>query len=102
MYYGRVAGTVVSSVKDPGLAAQRLLVVQPLTPEGLEKGRPMVCTDAVGVGVGELVYWTKGKEAGFPFLPTEVPTEATIVAIVATLQVYREPPFSTDSPKPHA
>jgi microcompartment protein CcmK/EutM len=32
--------------------------------------------------VGETIYWCRGKEASFPFLPDEVPTEATIVGIV--------------------
>ena len=38
--------------------------------------------DSVGAGVGETIYWCRGKEASFPFLPDEVPTEATIVGIV--------------------
>jgi hypothetical protein len=29
-----------------------------------------------------LIYYTKGKEASFPFLPVEVPTDMTVVAIV--------------------
>ncbi|MFN0100953.1 MAG: EutN/CcmL family microcompartment protein [Bryobacteraceae bacterium] len=89
MYLGRVIGRVWSTVKDPGLATQRLLLVQPLTPEGNPTGKRLVVTDAVGAGAGELVYWTKGKESSFPFLPTEVPTEMTIVGIVESLQVDR-------------
>jgi len=89
MYLGRVIGRVWSTVKDPGLVAQRLLLVQPLTPEGQPTGKRLVVTDAVGAGAGELVYWTKGKESSFPFLPVEVPTEMTIVGIVDSLQVHR-------------
>jgi ethanolamine utilization protein EutN len=43
----------------------------------------------VGAGAGELIYWTRGKEASFPFLPAEVPTEATITGIVDKLTVRR-------------
>jgi len=82
MYLGRVVGRVWATVKDPGLASQRLLVVQPLTPKLEATGKRLVCTDAVGAGAGELVYWTKGKEASFPFLPVETPVETTIVGIV--------------------
>ncbi|MEO6760072.1 MAG: EutN/CcmL family microcompartment protein, partial [Saprospiraceae bacterium] len=39
MYLGRVIGRVWSTVKDPGFAAQRLLLVQPLTPEGKPTGK---------------------------------------------------------------
>lgn len=89
MYLGRVIGRVWSTVKDPALAAQRLLLVQPLTPEGKPTGKRLVVTDAMGAGAGELVYWSKGKESSFPFLPAEVPTEMTIVGIVDTVNVDR-------------
>jgi microcompartment protein CcmK/EutM len=89
MYLGRVIGRVWATVKDPGLAAQRLLLVQPITPEGKPTGKRLVVTDAMGAGAGELVYWSKGKESSFPFLPTEVPTEMTIVGIVDKVNVDR-------------
>jgi microcompartment protein CcmK/EutM len=41
-----------------------------------------VAIDSVGAGAGETVYVCRGKEASFAFLPDEVSTEATIVAIV--------------------
>jgi hypothetical protein len=37
-----------------------------------------------------MVYWTRGKEASFPFLPDEVPTEATIVAIIDSITFDRK------------
>ena len=89
MYLGRVIGRVWSTVKDPALATQRLLLVQPLTPEGKPTGKRLVVTDAMGAGAGELVYWSKGKESSFPFLPAEVPTEMTIVGIVDKVNVHR-------------
>jgi len=82
MYIGRVVGCVWSTVKDANLAGQRLLIVQPLTPQLEPAGKRLVCADCTGAGAGELVYWCKGKEASFPFLPAEVPTDTTIVGIV--------------------
>jgi microcompartment protein CcmK/EutM len=41
-----------------------------------------VAVDAVGAGVGETVFFVRGKEASFPFLPGEVPTDAGVVGIV--------------------
>jgi ethanolamine utilization protein EutN len=82
MQLGRVIGNVVCTMKDSRLIGQRLLVVQPLDKHGKEIGRTLVALDAVGVGAGEMIYWCRGKEASFPFLPEEVPTEATIVGIV--------------------
>jgi microcompartment protein CcmK/EutM len=41
-----------------------------------------VAVDSVGAGVGETVFFVRGKEAGFPFLPAEVPADAGVVGIV--------------------
>jgi ethanolamine utilization protein EutN len=92
MILGRVVGCVWSTVKDPGLEGQRLLVVQPVTPELKNTGKALVCTDWSGAGNGELVYYTRGKEASFPFLPSEVPSDNTILAIVDELHVRRGAP----------
>jgi microcompartment protein CcmK/EutM len=89
MQLGRVIGRVVSTAKNTGLHGQRLLVVQPLTPEGKPTGRKIVCTDSVGSGSGDLIYWCRGKEASFPFLPAEVPTDNNIVGIIDELRVKR-------------
>jgi ethanolamine utilization protein EutN len=89
MQIGRVVGCVWATVKNPSLAGQRLLIVQPLTPELTETGKRLICTDTTGSGAGELIYWCRGKEASFPFLPVEVPTEATIVGVIDELSVRR-------------
>jgi microcompartment protein CcmK/EutM len=89
MQLGRVIGRVWSTVKAPNLEAQRLLIVQPVTPELKNTGKPLICTDAVGAGAGELIYWCRGRESSFPFLPMEVPTDNTIVAIVDELHIDR-------------
>jgi microcompartment protein CcmK/EutM len=82
MFLGRVVGCLWATAKDPGLTGQRLLVVQPITPGGADTGKRLVCTDAAGAGAGETVYWCRGKESSFPFLPQETPTDATVVGIV--------------------
>ena len=87
MFLGRVVGNVVSTVKDAALRGQRLLIVQPLTPDLKEKGKQIVVLDAVGVGAGELIYWCRGKESTFPFLPDEVPSDNTIVGVVDELHL---------------
>jgi len=82
MLLGRVIGNVVATAKDKSLEGIKMLLVQPIGRDGAAKGRPLVALDSVGAGAGETVYWCRGKEASFPFLPVEVPTEATIVGIV--------------------
>ena len=77
MYLGKVVGNVVCSIQDDGLNGRTLLLVK-----RLPRGPVVVAVDSVGAGPGETVYVCRGKEASFPFLPVETPTEATIVAIV--------------------
>lgn len=93
MQLARVIGTVVVTRKDDNFAQPTLLLVQPLSPEGEPAGKPLVAIDAVGAGVGENVFFVKGKEASFPFLPGEPPVDAGIVGIVDHWTV--EPAHST-------
>jgi ethanolamine utilization protein EutN len=86
---GRVIGRLWATVKNRGLEGQRLLIVQPMTPELGDTGKPIICADSVGAGAGEIIYWCRGRESSFPFLPGEVQTDATIVAIVDELHVKR-------------
>jgi len=78
----RVIGDVVVTHKDDNLAGIKLMVLQPIAADGSNIGRTLVAVDAVGAGVGETVFFVRGKEASFPFYPTEVPTDAGIVGIV--------------------
>jgi microcompartment protein CcmK/EutM len=82
MQLARVIGDIVSTRKDENLTGIKLLLVQPLTPAREPAGRPLVVVDAVGAGVGEEVFFVRGKEASFPFYPAEPPVDAGIVGIV--------------------
>ena len=82
MQIARVIGTVVSTVKNESLNGRKFLIVQTLDADLNDRGNPMVALDAVGAGVGELVFWCRGKEASFPFKRDETPTDCTIVGII--------------------
>jgi microcompartment protein CcmK/EutM len=82
MQIARVTGTVVSTVKNASLEGRKFLIVQTLNADLEAKGSPMIALDAVGAGVGELVFWCRGKEASFPFKRDETPTDCTIVGII--------------------
>jgi microcompartment protein CcmK/EutM len=82
MQVARVIGDVVATRKDEALSGLKLLVVQPLDPERQPVGRALVAADAAGAGVGEHVFFVRGREAAFPFYPAEPPVDAAIVGIV--------------------
>ncbi len=82
MQLARVVGDVVVTRKDDNLSGLKLLIIQPLTPGREPAGRTLVAADSVGAGVGEEVFFVRGKEASFPFYPVEAPVDAGIVGIV--------------------
>ncbi|MEP6848784.1 MAG: EutN/CcmL family microcompartment protein [Acidobacteriota bacterium] len=82
MQVARVIGTVVSTVKNESLHGRTMLIVQTLDADLKERGKATVALDAVGAGVGDLVFWCRGKEASFPFKRDETPTDCTIVGII--------------------
>ncbi len=82
MQIARIIGTVISTVKNETLEGRKFLIVQTLDANLKKKGSPMIALDAVGAGVGELVFWCRGKEASFPFKRDETPTDCTIVGII--------------------
>ena len=81
MYLGKVIGRVVATIKDSALEGKKLLLIR-----RLPDGPTVVAIDAVGAGAGETVYVCRGREAAFAFKPEEVPTEATVVAIVDAVE----------------
>ena len=83
MLVGKVIGTVVATQVYEGLQGVPMLLVQPLTKEGVAKGSPVVCADGTRMaGPGELVYYEGGREAAMTLNPVFVPVDHAIVGIV--------------------
>jgi ethanolamine utilization protein EutN len=83
MQLGRVIGTLVASVKDPGVEGVPLLVVQPLDRHSQPSGPAFVAADALGTaGPGELVYWVAAREAAEALAVRFAPVDHAIVGIV--------------------
>jgi ethanolamine utilization protein EutN len=88
MQLGLVRGTVVATVKDPGMVGMKLLVVQPLDEHQNPVGECVVAADAVHqAGEGELVYFVASREAAEAMEPRFVPVDHAIVGIVDDLDV---------------
>ena len=82
MQLARVVGEVVATIKDANLSGIKMLVVQPIAASGEDAGRALVALDSIGAGVGEHVFFVRGREAAFPFYPAEPPADATVIGIV--------------------
>lgn len=92
MNLARVVGRVVSTHKDAGLAARKLLILQPLDPAGRPRGGTLLAADAVGAGAAETVIYVRGREASHAFYPEEVPVDAGIVGVVDTVHTEKPAP----------
>lgn len=88
MFLGRIVGRVVSTIKNPSLEGKKLLIVQPLDPQGKDHGEKFIALDSVGAGSGEVVYCCRGREASFPWSPADVPTDRTVVGIIDHIDLH--------------
>jgi ethanolamine utilization protein EutN len=90
---GRVIGTVVATEKTPDLEGVRFLIVQPLTRDLADRGRPVIAADGVHMaGPGELIYFVGSREAAQAMPEPFVPVDHAIVGIVDQLAVEPLPP----------
>ena len=90
MVLGRVIGTVVSSRKEPAIEGLKLLLVQACDVDGKAGGGMVVAADAVGAGVGEVVLYASGSSARQTEVTTNKPIDATIMAIVDSVEARGE------------
>jgi ethanolamine utilization protein EutN len=101
MQLARVIGTVVATVKTPGLEGVKLLVIQPLDRHLAPVGTQLVAADAVHMaGPGELVYFVAAREAAEAMPNRFVPVDHAVVGIVdaVTPLAGAEPPASEARP----
>ncbi len=87
MLMGKVVGTVVSTRKEPELEGLKFLIVKGCDFDGKPNGVAVVAVDAVGAGVGEVVLYASGSSARQTVVTKDRPVDATIMAIVDTVEV---------------
>lgn len=88
MYAARIIGNAVCTCKDKKLIGLKLLVVQPISLLTLEdEGKPVVAIDAVDAGEDEVVLVVGGSSARQTDMTTNLPVDATIMAVVDTIDI---------------
>jgi microcompartment protein CcmK/EutM len=87
MYLGKVVGTVVSTRKERELDGLKFLIVKGCDFDGNPTGSAVVAADAVGAGIGEVVLYCSGSSARQTVVTKDRPVDATIMAIVDTVEV---------------
>jgi ethanolamine utilization protein EutN len=87
MQLAKVVGTVVSTRKNRKLEGAKLLLVQPMDPDGQPRGTALLTIDSVGAGVGETVLVViEGKAAGDALRRKAAAVDAAIIGIVDEIE----------------
>ena len=87
MILGTVVGTVVATRKDERLIGSKLLLVQPILPNGEARGAPIVAVDTVDAGTSETVLVVSGSSARMAAGQSDRPVDAAIIGIVDVLSL---------------
>jgi microcompartment protein CcmK/EutM len=88
MTLARVAGTVVSTVKLKVLEGFKILLVQPVDPEGNEKSGTLLALDSVQAGLGDTVLvLDEGNSSRLIVGDSMAPIRTLIVGIVDEVHV---------------
>jgi carbon dioxide concentrating mechanism protein CcmL len=87
MQIGRVAGTVVSTQKEPTLQGVKFLLVQLVDLQGQLTPAYQVAADRVGAGVDEWVLVTAGSSARKIDRGEALPVDAAVIGIIDTVTI---------------
>jgi microcompartment protein CcmK/EutM len=81
MILAKVTGNVVATIKATGYESRKILVVQPVNPDGKFNGRSFLAVDTVQAGAGDTVLVM--EEGGSARLILDEPDTFTIKAVIA-------------------
>ena len=88
MTLGRVIGTVVSTVKLEALSGYKILMVQPVDPQGQDAGAVTLALDSVQAGVGDTVLIIDEDNSSRMIVGDSMaPIRTMVVGIVDQVQV---------------
>ena len=91
MTLARVCGTVVSTVKIEALEGLKLMIVQPINPDGTLAGKQIVAVDSLQSGIGDNVLLIdEGGSAGIMLDMSSQPIRTVIAAIVDRVDIVKE------------
>ena len=83
MILGKIIGSVVSTVKHPFYIGEKIMIVQPIGPEGESVGKTFLALDTVQAGPGDRVLVNdEGNSARIIYGNSDAPIRTVIVGIV--------------------
>lgn len=81
MILGKIIGNVVSTICEKGYESKKIMMVQPISPEGKDVGKSFLAIDAVQSGVGDIVIVV--EEGGSARAIINEPDSMTVKSVIA-------------------
>ncbi len=92
MLIGKVIDDMVSTHKGEHLHGQKLLLVQPLQPEGGEDGEAVLAIDGADAGIGDRVLLVQDGFAAMHVLGRfQMPIDAAVIGVIDRIDLYDAP-----------
>ncbi len=97
MLLARVTGTVVSTRKEQRIEGIKFLLLEKIDAATMQgKKDYVVAMDAVGAGIGEVVFYASGSSSRMTTVTEGKPSDAAIIAIVDSIDVKGEMVYQKD------
>ena len=88
MILAQVIGEVVATQKHPSHERRKILMVQPVDPDGSERGEAVLALDAVDAGIGDRVLVVQeGYSAMTAVGRPSSPIDMTVVGVVDAVEM---------------
>lgn len=81
MIIGKVIGNVVSTIKEKGYESRKIMIVQPILPDGKLIGKSFLAIDSVQAGIGDIVITI--DEGGSARSVLKEPNAYTVKTVIA-------------------
>lgn len=91
MILGRVTGEVVATRKHPSHERRKILLVQPIHPDGSDRGEAVLALDGVDAGIGDRVLIVQEGYAAMATVNRPgSPIDMAIVGVVDSVEVHEK------------
>ncbi|MDN3015850.1 EutN/CcmL family microcompartment protein [Paenibacillus sp. BSR1-1] len=87
MRLGIVIGSIWATRKEEGMTGLKLLVIQPIKPDGSFIQTPIIAADRIGAGKGDQIIFAEGSSARAIVPDVVSPLDAAIIGIVDQTEI---------------
>jgi len=89
MIVAKIIGNVVSTIKAAGYESKKILIVQPITPNGSYLGKSFLAIDTIQAGIGDIVLVLDEGNSARTLLnePDSLTVKTVIVGIVDHISI---------------